>query len=59
MARSSDPLSAQKLVKCDVVKVHLGVHIDGFVAIMAKMVVIGAALESPVTGQRADALCAA
>jgi hypothetical protein len=56
---SSDPLSEQKLAKGDVVKVHLGAHIDGFAAISAETIVVGATLESPVTGRRADALRAA
>ncbi|KAH9972812.1 peptidase M24, structural domain-containing protein [Lactifluus volemus] len=56
---ASDPLSAQKLAKGDVVKVHLGAHIDGFAAITAETIVVGATPESPVTGRRADALRAA
>jgi len=59
MATSSDPLSEQKLAKGDVVKIHLGAHIDGFAAISAETIVVGATLESPVTGRRADALRAA
>jgi len=57
--RSSDPLSAQKLAKGDVVKLHLGAHIDGFAAITAETIVVGATPENPVTGRRADALRAA
>jgi len=57
--RSSDPLSAQNLAKGDVVKLHLGAHIDGFAAISAETIVVGATPESPVTGRRADALRAA
>lgn len=56
---SSDPLSAQKLAKGDVVKLHLGAHIDGFAAISAETIVVGATPESPVTGRRADVLRAA
>ncbi|KAI9455126.1 hypothetical protein F5148DRAFT_400430 [Russula earlei] len=56
---SSDPLSAQKLAKGDVVKLHLGAHIDDFAVIAAKTIVVGATPESPVTGRRADALRAA
>ncbi|KAH9959589.1 peptidase M24, structural domain-containing protein [Russula dissimulans] len=56
---ASDPLSAQKLAKGDVVKLHLGAHIDGFAAITAETIVVGATPESPVTGRRADALRAA
>lgn len=56
---SSDPLSEQKLAKGDVVKLHLGAHIDGFAAISAETIVVGATLDNPVTGRRADALRAA
>ena len=55
----SDPLSEQKLAKGDVVKLHLGAHIDGFAAISAETIVVGATPDSPVTGRRADALRAA
>jgi methionine aminopeptidase len=41
------------------VKLHLGAHIDGFAAISAETIVVGATPESPVTGRRADALRAA
>ena len=40
-------------------KLHLGAHIDGFAAISAETIVVGATPESPVTGRRADALRAA
>ena len=56
---SSDPLSGQKLAKGDVVKLQLGAHIDGFAAISAETIVVGATPNSPVTGRRADALRAA
>ncbi|KAI0279717.1 peptidase M24, structural domain-containing protein [Russula aff. rugulosa BPL654] len=56
---ASDPLSEQKLAKGDVVKLHLGAHIDGFAAISAETIVVGATLDNPVTGRRADALRAA
>lgn len=56
---SSDPLSEQKLAKGDVVKLQLGAHIDGFAAISAETIVVGATLDSPVTGRRADVLRAA
>ncbi|KAF8263903.1 hypothetical protein EI94DRAFT_1806554 [Lactarius quietus] len=56
---ASDPLSAQKLAKGDVVKLHLGAHIDGFAAISAETIVVGATPDSPVTGRRADVLRAA
>ena len=56
---SSDPLSSQTLAKGDVVKVQIGAHIDGFAAVTAETVVVGATLEDPVTGRRADVLKAA
>lgn len=55
----SDPLSSQTLVKGDVVKLHVGAHIDGFAAVSAETVVVGASVEEPVTGRRADVLKAA
>jgi methionine aminopeptidase len=56
---SSDPLSSQTLAKGDVVKVHIGAHIDGFAAISAETLVVGATESDPVTGRRADVLQAA
>jgi len=38
---------------------HLGAHIDGFAAISAETIVVGATPDNPVTGRRADALRAA
>ncbi|CAH2354501.1 putative curved DNA-binding protein [[Candida] railenensis] len=43
-----------KLAKGDVVKVMLGIQIDGFPSIIAETVVIGASKESPVSGKTAD-----
>lgn len=56
---SSDPLSSQTLAKDDVVKIHIGAHIDGFAAISAETLVVGATESNPVTGRRADVLQAA
>ncbi|KAI0342775.1 proliferation-associated protein 1 [Trametopsis cervina] len=56
---ASDPLSSQTLAKGDVVKLHVGAHIDGFAAISAETIVVGASAEEPVTGRRADVLKAA
>ena len=56
---SSDPASSQTLQKGDVVKVHIGAHIDGFAAVSAETLVVGATAEEPVTGRKADALKAA
>jgi len=47
------------LAKDDVVKIHVGAHIDGFASVHAETIVVGASVESPVTGLRADALKAA
>jgi methionine aminopeptidase len=41
------------------VKLHLGAQIDGFAAITAETIVVGATPQNPVTGRRADALRAA
>lgn len=56
---SSDPLSSQVLAKGDVVKVHIGAHIDGFAAISAETIVVGASEQEPVTGRKADVIKAA
>jgi methionine aminopeptidase len=56
---SSDPLSSQLIAKDDVVKIHIGAHIDGFAAISAETLVVGATASNPVTGRRADVLQAA
>lgn len=58
-SNSSDPLSSQVLADDDVVKVHIGAHIDGFAAISAETLVVGASDSNPVTGRRADVLQAA
>ncbi|KAG2743543.1 proliferation-associated protein 1 [Suillus brevipes Sb2] len=56
---ASDPLSSQVLAKGDVVKVHIGAHIDGFAAISAETIVVGASEQEPVTGRKADVIKAA
>ncbi|KAJ7650177.1 proliferation-associated protein 1 [Roridomyces roridus] len=56
---ASDPQSSQALAKDDVVKIHIGAQIDGFAAISAETIVVGATPENPVTGRRADVLKAA
>ncbi|XP_045483130.1 proliferation-associated protein 2G4 [Harmonia axyridis] len=43
----------------DVTKVDLGAHIDGFIAVVAHTIVIGASSENKVTGRRADVVLAA
>ena len=37
----------------------MGAHIDGFIAVVAHTVVVGATVDNPVTGDKADALMAA
>ncbi|KAI9574004.1 peptidase M24, structural domain-containing protein [Boletus coccyginus] len=56
---ASDPLASQVLAKDDVVKLHIGAHIDGFAAISAETIVVGASEQNPVIGRRADVLKAA
>jgi len=55
----SDPASSQKLEKGDVVKLHLGAHIDGFASVSAETLVVGASEKNPVTGRKADVIKAA
>ena len=55
----SDPSSGQTLAKGDVVKLHLGAHIDGYAAVSAETLVVGASAADPVTGRKADVIQAA
>jgi len=43
----------------DLVKIDLGAHIDGFIAVAAHTFVLGASAEAPVTGRKADVIMAA
>jgi curved DNA binding protein len=43
----------------DVVKIDLGAHIDGFIAVTAYTLVVGASLEKKVKGRKADVILAA
>merc|ERR1711970_104162 len=47
------------LADVDMVKIDMGAHIDGFIAVVAHTVVVGASVDNPVTGCKADALMAA
>lgn len=40
-------------------KIQLGAHIDGFAAITAETIVVGASASNPVTGRQADVIKAA
>jgi len=56
---ASDGLSSQKLAKGDVVKIHLGAHIDGFAAISAETMIVGATESEPASGRQAEVVKAA
>merc|ERR1712025_853703 len=43
----------------DMVKIDMGAHIDGFIAVVAHSLVVGSSASNPVTGKKADALLAA
>ncbi|XP_005184671.1 proliferation-associated protein 2G4 [Musca domestica] len=43
----------------DVVKIDLGAHIDGFIAVAAHTVIVGASADKKVTGRKADVTLAA
>ncbi|XP_028824863.1 proliferation-associated protein 2G4 [Denticeps clupeoides] len=43
----------------DLVKIDLGVHVDGFISNVAHSFVVGASKDAPVTGRKADVLKAA
>merc|ERR1711973_727462 len=43
----------------DIVKIDMGAHIDGFIAVVAHTLVVGSSASNPVTGKKADALLAA
>ena len=58
-SRRSDPSADLTLAKDDVVKLHLGAHIDGFASVTAETIVVGATADAPVSGRRADVLKAA
>eukprot|EP00124_Ichthyophonus_hoferi_P000790 Ihof_evm17s32 gene=Ihof_evmTU17s32 len=58
----SSPLVSDKeivLKEGDMVKIDLGSHIDGFAAVVASTVVVGASADKPVTGAQADVMMAA
>ncbi|KAK7092938.1 proliferation-associated protein 2G4-like [Littorina saxatilis] len=43
----------------DMVKIDLGAHVDGFIAVVAHTLVIGSSKENPVKGRKGDVLTAA
>lgn len=54
---NSEPDTA--LVDGDVVKMDMGAHIDGFIAVVAHTLIIGASATAPITGRKADVMLAA
>jgi len=53
---------SQTLQPGDVVKIDLGVHIDGYIALVANTIAVpeeGTPANTPVTGRKADVICAA
>lgn len=59
IASSSDTLGSAVLAQGDVVKIHLGAHIDGFASVSAETLIVGATEENPATGRQADVVRAA
>lgn len=53
----SDP--ELKLTKGDLIKIDMGGHIDGYIAVVAHSLVVGASKEEPITGIKADVIHAA
>lgn len=53
------PEESGKLKLHDLVKIELGVHIDGYVAAVGTSLVVGATPENPVSGPKADVILAA
>jgi len=43
----------------DVVKIDLGAHIDGFIAVVAHTLIVGASVDNKATGKKADVVLAA
>jgi len=53
----SDP--EVKLKQGDLIKIDMGGHIDGYIAVVAHSLIVGASKDSPVTGPAADCMHAA
>jgi len=53
------PEDTSTLKSGDVVKIDLGVHIDGFIATVAQTIVVQDSADAPVTGRAADVISAA
>ncbi|KAJ3179866.1 Proliferation-associated protein 2G4 [Geranomyces variabilis] len=56
---ASDPEGAIVLKTGDVVRIELGVHVDGYISQVAHTLVLGATRENPVKGRQADVMQAA
>ncbi|KAI8588294.1 peptidase M24, structural domain-containing protein [Geranomyces variabilis] len=62
IVRNSTPVDEEDAVvikEGDMVKIDLGVHIDGYIAALAHTVIATNNLSSPTTGRAADVVCAA
>ncbi|KAG8716395.1 Curved DNA-binding protein (42 kDa protein) [Ceratobasidium sp. 423] len=55
----TDPQANTPLAKGDVVKIHLGAHIDGFASVSAETLIVGVTEAEPATGRAADVVKAA
>ena len=53
------PEESSVLSQGDLVKIDLGVHIDGYIAAVGTSLVVGATTQEPVTGPKADVIHAA
>jgi len=53
------PEESLTLEEGDVVKINMGVHIDGFIADAATTFILGATAENPASGKKADVILAA
>ncbi|KAJ3135394.1 Proliferation-associated protein 2G4 [Physocladia obscura] len=56
---AQDAESIEPLKDGDVVRIELGAHIDGYAAMAAHTIVVGASKTSPIVGKKADLLTAA
>lgn len=53
------PDESPSLADGDLVKIDLGVHLDGFIAVVSHTHIVGSSQSQPVTGNKADVICAA
>ncbi|KAJ3162135.1 Proliferation-associated protein 2G4 [Geranomyces michiganensis] len=61
IVRNSTPVDEEDAIllkEGDMVKIDLGVHVDGYIAVLAHTTFATANLSSPITGRAADVVCA-